>query len=272
MVSLDTRFTALVLAASRGNPNDPLAPHCDGGNKCLIDVAGQPMIVWVLRTLLASPQISRVLVSTDDDQLLDDLPEFADARSRGDLQLVPSGKNLFESVASALRADLQGNLPALITTADNPLLTVEMVEYFCKSVVATRASGAIAMTRAEVMRAEYPNGQRRFYAFKDGEFSNCNLYAVVKEDAVGGARIFAEGGQFRKKTMRILNAFGLVNLLLYRLGVLSLQDVAERMSRLVRAPISFVEMPYATACIDVDNERTLTLARHIMEERGRAAA
>ena len=36
----------------------------------------------------------------------------------------------------------------------------------------------VALARKEDVLAAHPEGQRRFYKFRDGEFSNCNLYGL----------------------------------------------------------------------------------------------
>jgi CTP:molybdopterin cytidylyltransferase MocA len=260
-------YCAVVLAADRRDPADPLAGYSNGGNKCLIDIAGRPMIAWVLRTLLAAAEVREVLVSTDDANLLDHVPGFEAARADGRLRVVPAGGNLFASVEAALRFENQGRCPAIITTADNPLLTTDMLTHFCRETQALDGDAAIAMTRAEVMRAVHPDGQRRFYAFSDGEFSNCNLFAIMNDDAVRAAEMFKGGGQFRKKALRIVRAFGAWNFLLYKLQMLSSIKVGERLSAIFGSRIVLVTMPFAEACIDVDNERTLLLARAVMGKR-----
>ncbi|MEM9386142.1 MAG: nucleotidyltransferase family protein [Pseudomonadota bacterium] len=260
-------YTAVVLAAQRRGADDPLAPFCDNGNKCLIDMAGKPMVEWVLDTLLSAPQIARIVISSDDETLLAPLPRFDDDVASGRISLVASGPDLFASVEAALAGPEAARFPAIITTADNPLLTPAMLEHFCAELERTDVDAAIAMTPADLLRAEHPNGQRRFYAFTDGEFSNCNLYALTRPKAVGAAAMFRGGGQFRKKAMRIVRAFGVFNFLLYFLHRLSLDDVGVRLSKTFGCQVGFVRMPFSEACIDVDNERTMRIARKILEAR-----
>lgn len=264
-----SRYTALVLAAQRlrRGAEDPLAPFCDNGNKCLIDMAGKPMIEWVLDTLLSAPQIARIVISSDDDALLDPLPRFAEHLASGRITLVASGPDLFASVEAAMAGPEHERFPAIITTADNPLLTTDMLKHFCAELERTDVDAAIAMTPADLLRAEHPQGQRRFYAFTDGEFSNCNLYAIARPKAVSAAAMFRGGGQFRKKAMRIVRAFGVFNFLLYFLHRLSLDDVGVRLSKTFGCHIGIVRMPFSEACIDVDNERTMRIARQILEAR-----
>ena len=55
----------------------------------------------------------------------------------------------------------------------NRLLAVNMLAHFCRAVKLNDADAGIAMTRAGVLQAKYPNGQRRFYAMRDDACSNC---------------------------------------------------------------------------------------------------
>ena len=268
-------YTAVVLAAHRNQPNDPLADHCDNGNKNFIKIEGRPMIAWVIRALLDAPEIKRVIVSVEDLALMETLTEFAAETSQGRLHAVESHANLYESVSGALAEDPlitppQGNqnpYPALITTGDNPLVTPEMISHFINQLQNTNANAAIAMTPADVMRAKYPDGQRRFYRFRNGEYSNCNLYAITQPSALTAAEAFRSGGQFRKKFSRIFRAFGPMAFALYFLRQLSLESAGQRISKGFGVRLRFIEMPFAEACIDVDNERSLRIAQQILAHR-----
>ena len=266
------RYNALVLAAQRSKEGDPLAPFCNNGNKNLIEVHGRPMIAWVLETLLQAPEINQVLVSIEKPELLAGIPEIQPAIESGVLIPVPAKENLYLSVVSALNHEGVSRCPAVITTADNPLLTTDMVRHFCAETDASKADAAVAMVSAPVMQARYPEGQRRFYGFRSGEYSNCNLYALTTDSALDAARAFEGGGQFRKKLGRIIKAFGLSSFILYALKVRTLEGFGEHLSKRLGIALKFVTMPFPEACIDVDNERTLRITREIFQERERDQA
>lgn len=265
------RYSALVLAAQRPGVVDPLAAANGQQHKCLIDLQGRPMIGWVLEALLDTGFIGRVLISIEDEAVLANKPALERWLRDPRVQVVPSAASLAGSVESALDGDAGPVFPALITTADNPLLTSAMLAHFCLQLEAAGAQAGAAMTRADCLKARYPDGQRRFYRFRDDAYSNCNLYAITGERALATARLFAGGGQFRKKASRMLRAFGPISFLLYRLRLLSLADLGRRLSSGFGFPLKFVDMPFAEAPIDVDNERTLALARAILADRGAPA-
>lgn len=261
-MAVSPAYTVLLLAAQRPG-GSPLSARTEDRHKCLIDIHGRPMIAWVLETLLAAPMVKQVVVSIEEKSALAGVPQVSDPR----VTVAGSGRNLYASIDRALSGGGGANYPVIITTADNPLLSVDMLAHFCRELEARKPDAAAAMARAGVMRAKYPEGQRRFYVFRDDEYSNCNLYALTGERALRAARIFRRGGQFRKKTTRTLRAFGLVNLILYKLRALSLERLAERLSRRFGVRLAFIEMPFAEAPIDVDNERTLQVARDIIGKR-----
>ncbi len=273
-MSSQGRYNALVLAAQRSREGDPLAPFCNNGNKNLIDVHGRPMVAWVLETLLEASEIDQVLVSIEDPNLLqtaiEGISSLQNALDAGTLVAVPAQENLYQSVLSALSHEGVDRCPAIITTADNPLLTPEMIRHFTAQTDAQGAEAAVAMVSAPLMKARYPEGQRRFYAFRGGEYSNCNLYALTTETALDAARAFEGGGQFRKKLSRIVKAFGLASFVLYALRIRTLAGFGQHLSRQLGIRLRFVTMPFPEACIDVDNERTLRIAREIFLERDRA--
>ncbi len=260
-------YTAVVLAAQRQGAADPLAEVSGGRHKCLIDLHGRPMIAWVLDALLSTPRIAQVRVSIEDAALLEGMSEFDAAVRDGRMTIEISATNLYASVLAGLGGPNAPRCPAIVTTADNPLLTREALDHFLDAVERAGVDAAIAMTRADTMRAKYPDGQRRFYRFKDDHYSNCNLYALTSPRAAKAARIFEGGGQFGKKAIRMLRAFGVINVLFYRLGLLRLSDCAIRLSRGFGIRVGFVDMPFAESPIDVDNERTLRIAREIIAKR-----
>ena len=184
--------------------------------------------------------------------------------------LLKSEDNLFTSVQAALVE--QSRYPVIICTADNALQTAEMVDHFCEGFEGSDCDAAVALTPAEVIWAKYPDGQRRPYTFKDGKYSNCNLFGLRTPRSVAAAKAFEGGGQFGKSKARIFKAFGLINLALYHYTMITLNGVFNRLSKRFKIKIVPVIMPFAEAPIDVDNERTERIARDVLAERRRLAA
>lgn len=120
------------------------------------------------------------------------------------------------------------------------------------------------------MIAAHPDGQRRFYRFRGGEYSNCNTYVLGSREALKAAEVFRGGGQFAKFPMRIVKAFGLLNLIRFRYGLATLDGAFRGFSRRFGLTIRPVLVSDGALAIDVDNERTLHVAETILGERGSA--
>ena len=124
----------------------------------------------------------------------------------------------------------------------------------------------VALARKEDVLAAHPQGQRRFYKFRDGEFSNCNLYGLSRR-GLGLAETFREGGQFAKNPMRIARAVGFLNLLLLRFGLVSLDKAMKRLGRRFKVRASAVVLADGAHAIDVDNQRTYDIAAQLLDRR-----
>lgn len=256
--------TALVLAGQREGTPDPLAAATDLDYKCMVPVAGRSMILYVLEALAGSPEIGRILVSANNERALASLPEVRALVTQGRLSIVPARRNLADSVLAALDAC---ECPVLITTADNVLLSHEAVSSFAAAARSPDVKVAVAFTRRESVLAAHPDGQRRFYRFGDGSYSNCNLYWIGHADALRATEIFRGGGQFAKHPMRIARAFGLLNLVRFRLGLGTLEGAFRRFSRRFGMTIRPVVLADGATAIDVDNARTLTVAEALLSRR-----
>ena len=263
----DRHYTALVLAASRGNL-DPLARAGGVSHKTFIDVAGTPMLERVVRSVVESGRVGRVIISIEQESADEARRLLAGVPGAETFDFVASRDNIGTSVVAA--AGDPSLLPMIITTGDNALHTPELVRSFCGSLDSVTADAGLGVTRAELILEKYPDGQRAFHRFADGAFSSCNLYAFLSPAAVGGARIFNSGGQFGKKPKRLIGAFGLAAFLLYKSRWLKLEAFLRLLSRGLRITVAPVYIPFAEGPIDVDRMQDWKLAEEIIA--GREAA
>lgn len=254
-----TEFRVIVLAAQRKGVTDPLATRFGTSHKCLVPLAGEPLIAHVLRTVTSHPRVGSVVVSIEFDTF--------DALRRAvpdvDFLAVTAADNIADSVA--LAADGHHG-PVIITTADNALLTHASIDAMIEAATAG-SDAAVAMARRESVLAVHPEAQRRFYRFRDGEFSNCNLYCIANPQALRAAEIFRGGGQFAKKAQRIIDAFGLINLILLRLRLIGLGGGLRRISARIGLQVAPVILDDGSQAIDVDNSRTYAIVEMVLAQR-----
>jgi GTP:adenosylcobinamide-phosphate guanylyltransferase len=254
------RFTIVVLAAQRNGRLDPLAAEAGVTHKCLVPIGGLPLLAHVLSALGEVGDIESIRISVEDGAA-DRLRPIA-ALSGLPVSFVTAADNIADSVYRAAEGSTG---PVVVTTADNVLLTPSAV----RQVMDQLASGSdtvVALARKEDVLAAHPQGQRRFYRFRDGEYSNCNLYGLSRK-GLKLAETFREGGQFKKNPMRIARAFGFFNLLLLRFALVTLAGAMKRLSRRFGVGVEAIVLADGAHAIDVDNKRTYDIAAELLDRR-----
>lgn len=250
----------IVLAAQRAGAVDPLAKRFGVSHKCLVPIAGRPLIAHVIAALQAHERVGEIVVSVESSAfaaIAAVLPNpTADSPP---VRCATAWDTITDSVGAAA-AGHEG--PLLITTADNVLITGASIDAVLEGLKCSDA--VVAMATREAVLAAHPAGQRRFYEFRCGVYSNCNLYGLASGDALKAAEAFRSGGRFAKSARRIVCAFGLTNLILLRLKLVTLRGGLARVSRRIGVRIAPVVLTDGTQAIDVDNDRTHAIAEMLL--------
>lgn len=261
-------FTAIILAAQREGRLDAMAAEAGVTHKCLVPILGRPLVQYVLEALASVPGLSRIRICVEPDAVA---AVRAVPGASGELgvavDFVPSAETITESAyASAEGIDEA----IVITTADNVNLTPGAVQALLGRIGAG-AEGVLALARKEAVLAAHPEGQRRFYELSDGDYSNCNLYAVAGRRVLRLAEVFREGGQFARNPGRLRRIVGPFNLLLFRFRLVSLERAMKRLSRRAGLRVEAVVLEDGAHAVDVDNPRTYAIAEAILARRQGAA-
>src|SRR5690606_4936856 len=125
----DKRYTALVLAATRGNL-DPLAAKGGVSHKVFIDLHGVPMLRRVVAAVAESGRVGRILIAIEDEAVEEARQLLAGVPGEDTITFIPSQESIGASV-SAVGEAYSDALPLIITTGDNGLHTDEIVRSFC---------------------------------------------------------------------------------------------------------------------------------------------
>lgn len=256
----DMDLTIIILAAQRDGRLDPLAAEAGVSHKCLVPIGGRPLLAHVLAALAEVEDVAHIRIAVEPGA--ETLLRAVGTPAGFDVSFVPSKASLSDSVYAAAKGT-KG--PVIITTADNVLLTAAAVRQVADGLRAGQ-DGVLALARKEAVLSAHPEGQRRFYRFRDGEFSNCNLYGLSRR-GLAFAETFREGGQFAKNPMRLARAFGLFNLALMRSGLITLDQAMARLGRRFGLKASAVVLEDGAHAIDVDNKRTYAIASALLDRR-----
>jgi GTP:adenosylcobinamide-phosphate guanylyltransferase len=248
-------FTALILAGSR-------SPSGDGLNgaqlKALLPVFGAPMIDRVVNAVSASKYVNNVIVCGPSQ-----LGNWTD------VTFYPTGKSPAHSIFQFLESRTD-NAPLLVTTADHPLLTTEMVDHFCAGALAGRTDLAVGMVDRELVAATY-GASRTGYRFRDGVWKSCNLFGVMAPEVSRMMHFWQFVEKNRKKPWRVVRAFGLMTLLNVLVRRWDLREALMHAGSRVGITVAPVIMPWPEAAIDVDTLSDKALAESILQARPQLA-
>lgn len=257
--------TIVILAGQRLGKVDPLASAHGQEHKCLVPLLGRPLIGYVLDAVDAAFPQSSIVVSINDPRALDEEPEAKPFINAGRLRTVASEKNLLESLIAAADGI---EFPLLITTGDNVLMTPEALRRLHDFAMDEGVDGSGLFARKEDVLAAHPEGQPRFWKFRDGEFSGCNTFWMRNTEAFEAAEIFRSGGQFLKFPKRFIEAFGLTNLIGFRLGAFTVGGLLKRISKRFGRKLDLQIADSGELAIDVDTQFSHEVAERLLKKRG----
>lgn len=246
---------ALILAGSRQGKQDPLAKHAHVSHKAILPILGRPMIHYVVQTLSKVNLIEKIAVTIEQPSIVKDiLPEY--------IQYLPAALGPSDSVIHAIQ---ELGTPLLVTTADNPLLQPEWVEYFLNEAERTNCDIAVGIALKEQIESDVPNTKRTYINLADGSFSGCNLFLFRTPKAIQVAKLWQKLEQHRKKPLKMGYLLGYQIIFRYLLKCLTRHALQKRIYKLTQANTHFVVMPWGQAAVDVDKPEDLTLVNSLFQ-------
>ena len=250
--------TAIVLAGSRPGV-DAFAAQFGTDLKALIPVAGQPMVRRPVDALLAAAAVDRVLVVAQDPErigaVLPAHPRLAVERSGATI-----ASTLLDMADAAATA-----WPLLVTTADQALLTPEIVEEFCGK--ADGADIAIGVVERRVLLQRLPQSDRTWTPFRGGAYTGANLFLLGSAKVRPAIELWKAVEQDRKKGLRLLGRFGLPVLLGAMFRLRSIDQTLASLGKRLGLSIRPVQLSEPLAAVDVDKPADLRLAEALLLER-----
>ena len=258
------QLTSIVLAGDRTKA-DSLINHTEAGAKAMIDIDGTPMVRRVLNSLRASRVVNKIVMSGPEASEVakdEQLSRWVDA---GELLWNAPGSSPSTSAYEAMQA-LDPEEGVLLTTADHPLLTAEIVDAFGRQSLADDVDITIGLAPHALVLEAYPGIKKTVLHFSDGDFCGCNLFAFLTPEGRRAARFWRRIEQERKKPMVVIGLLGWWTVIRYRLGILSLEEALAKLSKRLGLRIRAVILPYANAAIDVDSIADLMLVKGSLEK------
>jgi GTP:adenosylcobinamide-phosphate guanylyltransferase len=237
---------AIVLAGGKST-DDPLSSMTGGGLKSMLQIAGKPMVQWVLDALSISKSIDTVL--------LIGIEETADLKCSKPLITMPDEGSLIGNIqrgSQKLDEIHPDQTHVLSISADIPAITGEIVDHLVSIYQKAEYDIYYSVVERAVMEKRYPGSKRTYIKIKHdevcgGDMNSFNKKAVLKPDA-----LWKELIKSRKNPLKQAAMIGIDSLLLLVLGFLDLDQVAARVCKRLGITGKAIRVPFAEVGMDVD--------------------
>ena len=251
MTTPKPNMTAIVLAGQRDG-EDALACHAGATCKAFVEIDGEPMLLRVLETLSSSSSIGNILLSGPNREILDGQCQIANFMESRNVTWLPPQASPSTSAYEALHK-LPPDERVLLTTADHPLLSADIIDEFCTLGTKQDADLVIGFAQYSLVQDEFPGMKKTVLRFSDGEYCGCNLFGFLTPAGREAASFWRRTESQRKNPLRVIGSLGWFNVLRYFLGSLTLEDALNALSRKLGLRVRAIILPYADAAVDVDS-------------------
>ena len=255
----------MVLAGRRREP-DALARDSGISHKALLEVEGRSMVARVLAALEEAGGFDPLAVCTDAPEAFAQDPELARLRARNALVFWSAEASPATSVRAALEGPAQGR-PLLVTTADHPLLTAEMLRSFRDAAQRSTADVVVGVVAEATVRRRFPQAARTWIPLRGERFTGANLFWLRPPAAARAAAFWQQAEGERKRPWRLARLFGLGALLRFAAGRLDLEQALARASAAMGARVEALRLPFAECALDVDRAADLDQVRRLLAAR-----
>lgn len=247
---------AILTAGGIPSADEKLYSFTQGGYKAMLDVAGKPMIRWVLDAISASRFIDRVIVIG--------LPQASDLHCHKPITMLENQGGLTENIragaAEIMRLNPQAG-PAMLFASDTPAVTGAMVDWMAEVVLASDYDVIYPVIERSVMEARYPGSNRSYTRFKDKEYCGADIIGLRPQIATDDNPLWNKLTVARKSTLRQAALLGYDTLFLLMLRKLSLEEAEVMISRRLGVRGHVLVCPYAEMGMDVDKPNQLEMMR-----------
>jgi NDP-sugar pyrophosphorylase family protein len=247
---------AILTAGSIPLPEDSLYPYTAGRSKALVDIAGKPMIQWVLDALAEAKKVDNII-------LIGLTPKSGVHCSKPIHYLQNEGHMLANMVAGVDKAvELNPQTErVLIVSSDIPGLTGEMVDWLVAQIEETPADVYYGVVPREVMEKRYPDSRRTWTHLKGMDVCGADINAAHVRMTTEHLDMWETLIGSRKSPLKQAAAIGYDTLFQLLFRQLTLEDAVTRVCKRIGIEGKAIVWPWAEAGMDVDKPHQLEVMR-----------
>jgi GTP:adenosylcobinamide-phosphate guanylyltransferase len=259
---------AIITAGGIPLPEDRLYSETRGHSKALLDIAGKPMIQWVLDALSAAKSVDKIIIVglTDKTRLVCSKP----------IHYVPNRGKILDNLRAGAEKSLElgrQHKHALFVSSDIPAVRAEMVDWVITAAMQSDDDIYYNVIPREVMEKRFPDSHRTYVHLKDMQITGggMNVACIRTVLKKGEAGLLESIFDSRKSPLKqaSLVGFGTLFLLLFR--QLTLEELATRTLTHLGLTGRAIVCPYAEVGMDVDKPGQLEILRKDLKKQQKKA-
>jgi GTP:adenosylcobinamide-phosphate guanylyltransferase len=253
---------AVLMAGGIPQPDDPLYAYSQGESKALIDIAGRPMIQWVVDALNDAKSVDHiVVVGLSEKAALTSRKPVAYLSNEGRLL-----ENLKSGTARAMELNPRGKY-VMFVSSDIPSVTGPMVDWVVDTCMQTKHDLYYNVIERKAMEATFPESRRTYTRLKDLELCGGDLNvaraAIVNENSDFWTKLL----EARKNPAAQAGLIGGDIIIKFLFRRLTIQDVIDRVAAKLGIRGRAIICPYPEIGMDVDKPHQLEIMRDFLGRR-----
>lgn len=247
---------ALITAGGVPQPDEPLYPYTRGLSKALLEVAGKPMIQWMLDALDGSSRIGRVVVvglSEDEGQGL---------RYRQPLSFLPNQGGMVNNIKAGVRWVVDQDpsaTHALIVSSDIPTIRPEMVDWVVDTSMQTDHDMYYSLIERSVMEKRFPGSRRTYTPLKGLTVCGGDMNVVATRTVRDANSLWDKIIKARKSALKQASLIGFEAMWLMLTRQLTVAHAEAIVGKRLGIRGRVLLCPYAEVGMDVDKPHQLEL-------------
>ena len=258
---------AIVTAGGIPQPGDPLYVYSNGDSKALIDVAGKPMVQWVLNALSDSKKVDNVIVIG--------LTAKSGLTCKKPLHFVSNQGRMLANIVAGVNKCVELNKKTeyvMLVSSDIPAIKSEMVDWLAIVTMETKDDLYYGVCPRDVMETRYPTSKRTYTKLKDMEVCGADMNVIHVSMATEHLDTWEQLIGNRKSPLASAAVIGWDTLFQLFTRQVTLQDLVDKASQRIGIKGRVIIWSQAEPCMDVDKPHQLEIMREDLTLRKRKEA
>jgi GTP:adenosylcobinamide-phosphate guanylyltransferase len=253
---------AILTAGGIPLPEDPLYSYTNGDSKALVDVAGKPMIQWVLDALSEAKLVDNVIIIG--------LSPKSGITCKKPLHYISNQGRMLANIVAGVNKVLELTPKTeyvLVVSSDIPGIDAGMVDWLIETCMQTKEDIYYGVIPREVMETRYPGSNRTYTKLKDIQLCGADMHITHVSMATEHLDMWEELIGNRKSPLRQAATIGLGTLIKVATRSITLDDLVVTVTKRLGITGRPIIWDHAEPGMDVDKPHQLEILREDLEKQ-----